>query len=268
MNLRKRVMAVIILVMTMSMMFGTVSAFALPITYSVVEADGGDAIRTIKVDGDLANYEFEYEENGSKTAYYVIGGEVYFKPTCKDRNDNTALREVGSTTKTKVKEAKGDKLKSDALNKIDTITSAIGAEADIEAGTELISPEMREIVATVIGALTIVILTAVGLFTALDIFYLVVPMLHQALDEAGESKGRTDKNGNVKPRFVSTDACKAYRDASENQKNVILTYLKLRLVAYIAVAIVVFLLLTGQLSAIIKFVLKLISGILTSATSL
>ena len=134
----------------------------------------------------------------------------------------------------------------------------------MDEGAGLISQDAQNLIAKFLGGLTIAILTLVGVFTAIDIFYLVVPPLHTALEEGAAAKGQTDKNGNPKPRLVSKDACDAYNEGTENQKNVILTYLKKRIVAYIAVAVVVFLLLTGQMSAIITTVLKLISGVLES----
>jgi len=152
----------------------------------------------------------------------------------------------------------------DAAKEIDDITGSLALSANMETGQKLITPKMQELIATFIGGLTIAILTLIGLFTAVDIFYLVVPPLHTALEEGAAAKGQTDKNGNPKPRIVSKDACDAYNEGTENQKNVIITYLKKRIVAYIAVAVVVFLLLTGQMSKIITTVLSLISGVLES----
>lgn len=155
-----------------------------------------------------------------------------------------------------------------ATDKIDAISSELGIEADTKKGAELISLELRELISQIIGGITIAILTAVGLFTAIDVLFLEVPPLHTALEENAAAKGQTDKNGNPKPRFVSKDAVNAYNEGNDNGKNVIITYLKKRVVAYIAVAVVVFLLLTGQLSAIINVVLKLISGVVNAVTNI
>ncbi len=254
--MRKKIMAVLLLVVTMTMLFGTVSVFAKDYTTYDKNDEVTGTIKGLPDTEDELKKQFPYSDG-----CYLIAGTWYTLDF-----PNLKFTAIGETD-AKYKKLK-EKEKDIALDKIDQITGALGMEADITSGEELISEELRGLIATIIGGITIVILTAVGLFTALDIFYLVIPTLHTYLDDNAGANGRTDKNGNVKPRFVSNDACQAYREGSENQKNVIMVYLKKRIIAYIAVAVVVFLLLTGQLTAIIKFVLKLISGLLTSATSI
>ena len=270
--MKKKVMAMLAVMMIMTVMFGSTAVLAASNIYDILDSNG-TVVGQAEFDTDTTTKEnIDVDGAGASTnadVYFVHGGWYYVVTGSTSVNGRPVVKSVDQSVltgadKQKLKAAE----KSAAVDKIDAISSTVGMEADLESGAELISPELRELIATVIGGLTIVILTAVGLFTAIDIFYLEVPPLHTQLEEGAEAKGHVDKNGQAKPRIVSKDACDAYREGSENGKNVIIVYLKKRIVAYIAIAVVVFLLLTGQLSAIIKLVLKLISGVLTSATNI
>lgn len=161
------------------------------------------------------------------------------------------------------------KSKSDQVaDKIGEINDKVNIKADLEGGSAWLSEETIALISQIIGFLTVIVLMAVGLFTAVDIMFLTIPPLHAALEEKAAAKGTTDKNGNAKPRIVSTDASLAWQEAAETGKNVLIIYLKKRLIAYIAIAIVVYMLLSGNLTAIITLVLKLISGALDSVEQL
>lgn len=155
-----------------------------------------------------------------------------------------------------------------ALEKIDEISDSVGLGADLEGGGEWLSDEAKELIQKIMGFVTILALSAVGIFTAVDVMFLVVPPLHTALEEKAAAQGTTDKAGNPKPRIVSTDASMAWHDAAETGKNVLIIYLKKRLVAYIAIAIVAYMLLSGNLTMIISLVLKLIKGALDSISGI
>lgn len=223
-----------------------------------------DANDIVTIEGFEDKMDVSYDDDNSTfivkyTNATAADGDAFYKEASKLKSGGNG--EGGG------KGILGDAVGStaeDAAKEIDDITGSLALSANMETGQKLITPKMQELIATFIGGLTIAILTLIGLFTAVDIFYLVVPPLHTALEEGAAAKGQTDKNGNPKPRIVSKDACDAYNEGTENQKNVIITYLKKRIVAYIAVAVVVFLLLTGQMSKIITTVLSLISGVLES----
>lgn len=257
MKLSKRMAIMVVLVMILTMSFGSISVLADTWTLNGEDVDSGDYTKITvgfkKSDGTVVVPEQVFYKSSSDSTYYTLSGTTL---TAATDDYNKLLKQVSNAKK------------NEAVDKIDTVTDTMNMEADMTGGAELISEELRDLIAKIIGGLTIVILTAIGLFTAIDIFYLEIPPLHTSLEEQAEAKGHVDKNGSVKPRLVSKDACDAYKEGAENQKNVILCYLKKRIVAYIAIAVVVFLLLTGQLTAIIKVVLKLISGVLTSATNI
>lgn len=157
---------------------------------------------------------------------------------------------------------KMDPVGSDIRGVIDDITDRMQPKADLDSAEKTLEPLMK-IINTIIGMLSVVILIAVGFFTAVDVLYLEVPALHNSMDESAMAKGQTGKTGGVKPTLVSEDASQAYQEATngENPKNPIIIYLKKRIVAYIAVAIVLFMLLSGNFGLIVQIVLKALGGV-------
>lgn len=247
----KKLMALLVATMLCVAMFGGTAVFAATATkvenrnFSwVVLDENGNVMQDWTVDNGVV-------KDDTGTAYGTVDSTTYAITAYNSgTNGNADPRSDVGTIGQHV----------DTQESINKINEAVNLSADLNKANGLLSDSLKSLIVTVISALTWLILSAVGLFTAVDVFYLVVPALHTALEEGAEAKGRTDKNGNPKPRFVSTDATRAYSEANETGKNVITIYLKKRIIAYIAVAIVVYMLLSGNLSAIIKLVLNLISG--------
>lgn len=147
-----------------------------------------------------------------------------------------------------------------ALDAIENIKDLTNVNPDLKGAQGTLAP-IIEIVNTVIGILATAILILIGLFTAIDILYLEVPTFHNSMDQKAMEKGQTNKSGGVKAKIVSEDASQAYQEATETGKNVLIVYLKKRIVAYIAVAIVLYMLLSGNLSLIVEVVLKMLNGV-------
>lgn len=147
-----------------------------------------------------------------------------------------------------------------AMDAIQDIKDLTNVHADLSAAQGTLEP-IIEIVNTIIGILATAILILIGLFTAIDILYLEVPAFHASMDQKAMEKGQTNKSGGVKAKIVSEDASQAYQEAQETGKNPMIVYLKKRIVAYVAVAIVLYMLLSGNLSLIVEVVLKMLNGV-------
>lgn len=143
---------------------------------------------------------------------------------------------------------------------IDDIFDGLNVKADLAAATLTLGP-LTDIVNAFIGVVASIILLLVGLLTAIDVLYLEVPSLHSSMDTKAMDKGQVNKSGGVKPKIVSEDASNAYNEATQNGKNPLIVYLKKRVVAYIAVAVVLYMLLSGNLALIVKVVLKALNGV-------
>jgi len=268
----KKLMALLVATMLCVAMFGGTAVFAAATPASVSQtqsgrwviedASGNDVTSSYTV-SNVSGTDYEIKDSaGTVVATFNTNGSQPWAATAVSTSAGAGGTVDPSAGIGKV----GDHV--DTQESIDKINQAVNLSADLNKANGLLSDSLKSLIVTIISALTWLILSAVGLFTAVDVFYLVVPALHTALEEGAEARGRTDKNGNPKPRFVSTDATRAYSEANETGKNVITIYLKKRIVAYIAVAVVVYMLLSGNLSAIIKLVLNLISGGLNTVDEL
>lgn len=256
---------------------------ALPIgaLAAVKKSDSG------KVEGNYTKGPYTYYANSAGQIYTVEdkdGNEI--DPTaknfqtlidnCTDAEQKAALNDVKSNGSYFDSDDAGDDEDEEggdgsyqqgstdqATQAIADITEQLKPHADINQGARTLKPIMK-IVNLIIGILASAFCILIGLFTAIDILYLVVPALHNSLDEKAMAKGQTGKDGGVKPRLVSEDACQAYNEVmneANGGKNLLLVYLKKRIGAYIAVGIVLYMLLSGNLSLLVNIVLKALNGV-------
>lgn len=195
-----------------------------------------------------------YYNYGSDKKITTINGLSNVDGSSLDVGKNPLSLSVGATY---VLQKTGTQQAKDAIA---DIKSQMNVHADINSAAGALAP-IIEMVNSIIGILATIILIGIGFFTAVDVLYLEVPALHTSMDDKAMSKGQTGKSGGVKPKIVSEDASQAYKEAQETGKNVLLIYLKKRIVAYIAVAIVLYMLLSGNLSLIVEVVLKMLNGV-------
>jgi hypothetical protein len=167
------------------------------------------------------------------------------------------LDKIGETS-TDVKTVQG------ANKNLKTVVSTLDAEADISGAAGGLT-SLMPLVNQITGMIIMILLLGMAIFTALDVAYLVFPVAKQQMDSAGQSGNkavsRTDsKTGEATFRWVSDDAVNAYQQATEVGKNPLLVYLKNRVISYILVAVVIFMLMSGNLSVIIEFVLNMLES--------
>lgn len=124
------------------------------------------------------------------------------------------------------------------------------------------------------GILATLAIIGTTLFTAVDVCYLAFPVMQGKMNEAannGGSMSGTTRNGEAKFKFVTDDAVEAYQEAhggggvngqGGGGGNQWVIYLKKRAFAFIFLAIIIFILLTGKISFIIEIALKAVDGII------
>lgn len=259
-NLFQRVLT-LALMLTIVFSMGVTPVFAAPDTYkedssgAVVVPD--EYVSTV-TDGELKIWR-NNGATGKDDVLYVFkleeGKVVQFK--AYDYTKTPPEPVAGAVNPFKNLQLDGSQQAMDAIQDIKDLTNV---HADLSAAQGTLEP-LIEIVNTVIGVLATAILILVGLFTAIDILYLEVPAFHNTMDQKGMEKGQTNKSGGVKHKLISEDASQAFQEASENGKNPMIVYLKKRIVAYVAVAIVLYMLLSGNLSLIVEVVLKMLNGV-------
>lgn len=155
---------------------------------------------------------------------------------------------------------------SGVKTQLDSMVDGMNIQADITGGSNSLA-SITPLISTITGVIVVVVLLGMALFTSFDVAYLVFPVAKQKMDSAGSSGGnkmasRTDaKTGEARFRWVTDDAINAYTQATETGKNPLFTYMRNRLWSYIAVAIVIFILMSGNLAVIINFILQMLSSV-------
>lgn len=150
--------------------------------------------------------------------------------------------------------------------KIDNMGVNFDVEADVEAAGVALSG-LREVVAMIVGLIAYLIVLGMTLFTTLDICYITMPVFRNKADEMVQRGGvmsRVDnRTGETTHRWITDDARYAVANATiESGKSPLAIYLGKRIWAYILLAIVLFILLTGNIQLIVNIAINFISGLI------
>lgn len=144
---------------------------------------------------------------------------------------------------------------------------------DVDAASRMLSgftPLIQMVISVVIVAVTM----GMTLFTAFDICYIEFPVFRNKCEDAKASGNkmmtRTDsKTGETKLRLVTDEAQYAIQaaDTIQSGQNPLVIYFKKRFAAILILAIVLFILLTGNMNVFSQIALKLVSGIISIVQS-
>ena len=119
----------------------------------------------------------------------------------------------------------------------------------------------------VLGLMVVVISIGMTVFSALDIIYLAFPAFKLMVDNSIEQGGkgtRTTKDGTVTSRWVTQDAILAAKDAENTNGSPWGPYFKRRILAYVFLAAILFILLTGNIFSITTLVTNALQGLFNS----
>ena len=268
---KSRFMKALIFVMMSAMLISmlTVSAFA-----AVEISDEHLAIlqQEIKVTDDKIDYgklkslrgyfSLDPDHDKEKSPLFTVGETPLY--LAKGKEPDTVTSQI--------------KLACNQMNMSpDDITQDMGVGADITSAQDMLSGFVP-ILNLIIGLLATLITIGMTIYSALDIAYLAFPVFRNKCEEvkasgssttAGRLGTTTSANGETKLRFVSDDAQIAAREGSvDSGKGPWGIYFKRRVVSYILLAIIMFILLTDNISLITKIAINLVSGIMDVLISL
>jgi len=156
--------------------------------------------------------------------------------------------------------------------KVHEMSNNFNVEADTKGAGVMLSG-IRPVVNLVIGVLAYGVVIGMSLFTALDLCYITMPIFRNKCEEMKQSGAglmvKTTKTGEVKLRWVTDEAQYAVQHcAIETGQNPYLVYFKKRVMAFILIAIVIYILLTGNIQLIVNIAINVVSGILDALSSL
>jgi hypothetical protein len=167
-------------------------------------------------------------------------------------------------------------------NKITQVTNASNVDTTISeiSNNFNISPDFNYAYGTLspilgavkgfVGVMVVLITMLMTVNTAFDIAYIAFPMARNWMNDnkdSGGAMGKKNGDGSVSLRIVSDEAQYAVEQATtggdnNGGKSAMTTYFKKRVINYIALAVMLFILLTGNISLITNLAVKVVSGIL------
>ena len=175
---------------------------------------------------------------------------------------------INGKTREQAEEEMATVLKNeDTVDDVSDITDGMKIGADTAGATALLSG-FAPIISLVIGVIVVLVTMGMTLFTAFDIAYIAFPVFRNKCEEQkmmGGNNIMTKKgaNGESSLRFVTDDAQYAVSQGTiESGKSPWGIYFRKRIMSYILLAIILFILLTGNISLITNIALNVVSGIM------
>lgn len=261
MNFKKTSLIVMVTIFLLSMT--SVFAFDTELkTY--IETNGTyNGGRISGIDSSISN-KLSYSDNGGENVILNVGGhEVSVYVTAEDQQamlDAMANREAAKQQA------------SDVTTRVQDVTDGLNLGADVDTANRLLSGFMP-ILSTLLGVMCVLITVGMTVFSGFDICYICFPVFQEKCENAkasgtgGMARKNPGKNGN-KLRFVSLDAQRAVELSNTDNagSNPLIIYGKSRILSYIVLAILLFMLLTGNISLITDLALRVVSGIMDVLT--
>lgn len=158
------------------------------------------------------------------------------------------------------------------VDDVSNITDGLKIGADTAGATALLSG-FAPIISLVVGVIVVLVTMGMTLFTAFDIAYIAFPVFRNKCEEQKMNgtgyNVKKDSSGNVSLRFVTDDAQYAVSEGTiENGKSPWGIYFRKRIMSYVLLAIILFILLTGNISLITNIALNVVSGIMNVLSGL
>lgn len=243
--------------MIVSMFSTTVTAYALPtevVDYLEEHAPGGNAGKSDWA-SSISKY-FSIATDSTHTETVTIGAEtgsptVFYYSLADEDNIANVYKSIANT--------------STATNRVEEITGDLNIAADTKTATSLLSGFIP-VISTLLGILTVGITLAMTVFSGVDICYIAFPAVRGKMEDSRNTGGvmsQKTSDGGTKLRFVSDEAQWAVQEAITNPgKNAMVMYFGKRVISYIVLSIVLFIIMTGNISLITNLALKAVDGVL------
>lgn len=212
------------------------------------------------------------EQKSQVTSYlHPNSSDTYNTPVvCPDGNTyyydaGQAQSIIDSATKiegTNQKASEGQKAVEDYSSEI----GDLGLKADVGTATGMLSGFMG-VLRTLLGIIVVLISVGMTVFSAFDLCYIAFPVFRNTCEDHKQNGGmmaKQGKNGESKLRFVSDDAQYAVvaADTTQSGKNPFVIYFGKRLLSYLVLAILLFILLTGKVTVFTDIAIRLVSGLI------
>lgn len=150
--------------------------------------------------------------------------------------------------------------------KVNDITNNMQVEANTEAAAIMLSG-FKPILELAIGVIVVLITFGMTLFSSLDICYIAFPVFRNKMEDSKQSGNsittKKSSNGDVSLRWITDDAQYAVTQGTiDSGKSPWTLYFKKRVASYIFLGIILFILLTGNISIITDLAINVVAGII------
>lgn len=231
-----------------------------------VNYSGDDA--TISVDGTTINgYKTKTygDSQGESVTSVTIGGDTVFLTSSGVDELYNELKSLGSTASKEEQK----KTAKNAKEKVGNMITAFSPQADIEGAASSLSG-LKDSLGILLGIAAYLVLAGLSLFTACDLLYITIPFFRNGMDNVAQSgngsgmgSSTSKSTGETKFRWITDEAMYAVKTATiESGQSAIFLYLKKRIWAVMAVAVAIYILLTGNIGLIMNLALNLVSGLI------
>lgn len=265
-SIRKRIMmfimAIIMVTVTPMMAFAANDAYS---QYVDAGQFSGDALTDEVVESFLQGAE---TDGSYATKSQINDVKKLMVTETGERTDSFASCSPESKLKVKVKI---NKIATDTSvgKKVDNMGGYFDLTADMDAGAAALSGFIEPIRALT-GMLLWAVCLGMTLFSVLDICYITIPAFRNKCNDAKSSHSAlsADMHNNpsgqqTKFRFVTDEAVIAVTEgAIGSGKQPLFIYLRKRVLAYVALGIVIYILFTGNIGLIVDIAINVVSGIM------
>lgn len=162
--------------------------------------------------------------------------------------------------------------KQSVKHKVSSMGENFNVQADTEEAGNILG-DFSPLISVGVGILAYAVAAGLTLFTALDMCYITMPIFREKCDNMKQSGNglmvKTDKRGETKLRWVTDEAQYAVEYCTiESGQNPYWVYFKKRVLAHIITAIILYILLTGNIQLLINIAINLVDGILDALATL
>lgn len=252
---KKVASSVIVVIITIIMI--CISAFAYT-EDELIEYIASEGINSILINKMLTS-NYEEISSDSEALYFSI----------YDNNGNVYYVKEGYTKKELLEKAESVMRSKDVSNDLYGMTGGLSVEAKTKEAANTLK-DFIPAINIALGILTVLITLGMAVITSLDVCYIVFPAFRETLGKYNEQREMYSAHNKFKGiRFVSDEAQYVVDKCSVMQNgNPLTEYLKKRIVAYIMVSVILFILLTGNMTVITNIAIKIISYIMAVIASL
>lgn len=209
--------------------------------------------------------------DSSSAINFSAGGKIYYVNGSDAQSIVNALKSGASDKE------EADKANEKTAKQAQELLSETGdlkglyVEADLGGAAGALSG-FTPLISLISGILAAAAILGVTVFTSVDVCYLAFPVAHAKIEKKGSEGGamstQRKDGGGSKFALVTDDAIYAYETAQQNNQQPWGLYLKRRALTIILISIVIYILLTGNMTLLINWTLNMVGGIIDQLNKL